>query len=92
MKVLFQLLPGIYKFDYRKNAITSENKRFLIELTKLAKSENNKIFTYVDLCLIVRRLNILHTHDLEKFIDKMNSDGHLLLKGGNTYELAFYWK
>ena len=64
-----------------------QTKIFLEKLKELANKKNDKIFTFQDLMNTSRSLN-MQVGDFRHYIDKLNVQNHLLMKGSKIFELA----
>ena len=69
-------------------SIPKQTKLFLEQLSKEVTKKGNKIFEYQELITIAKNLS-MNVGDFSEFIDKLNNQNYLMLRGSKQYELLY---
>jgi len=67
-------------------SVPKQTKLFIDKLREEAKMKNSFLFEYQDLLGISRSMN-MNVGDFSEYIDKLNQQSYLILKGSKLYEL-----
>jgi len=67
-------------------SVPKQTKTFVDRLREEAKMKNSYLFEYQDLLTISRSMN-MNVGDFAEYIDKLNHQSYLILKGPKLYEL-----
>ena len=78
---------GSIKMKGRKKGKHAEAKRFLVTMSKLAKSQGRKMFSVAEMYTIADEIH-LQVDDMQNLIEELNYAGELLKKGSGKYALA----
>ena len=64
-----------------------QTKIFIAKLKERSEEKGDKIFTFHDLVNISRSLN-MQVGDFRHYVDKLNAQNYLIMKGSKVYELS----
>ncbi len=69
-------------------SVPKQTKIFLEKLNEEANNKNSDLFDYQELLKIAKGLNLSLGLDFSNYIEKLNFENYLILKGGRNYQLT----
>ena len=69
-------------------SVPKQTKIFIEKLNEESLNKNSDVFDYQELLKIAKGLNLSLGLDFSSYVEKLNFENYLILKGGRNYQLT----